>query len=261
MQSLYDILGVPVAASQAEVQEAYRQLLLRCHPDRCYHDNDSAIYNPNADVDEIRTRMLNTAHDVLSNPVQRQLYDAYLAHRLRSDVATDGGLDSIMQLLSTSLTLPNTPQLLLTTTTPSHEEAPSEQQQIQVVSPTSAAVGSEASKPVVYTAAISVQRQPDGTVSVRSHRSGPQPIDTLPFASEATTADATARGDEHSTSTGAATAASNASTPKEQLPRRVRVMAEQLSSSSRSEVDDELNQAMVTLANSLLSLATAAASV
>ncbi|XQJ24947.1 DnaJ domain containing protein, putative [Leishmania guyanensis] len=88
MQTLYDILNVPMGASQNELQHAYRRLLTRYHPDRCYHDNDSVAYNTNRKLDKERMSLLQKAYKVLANPQKRTEYDAHLAQKLASDSAT-----------------------------------------------------------------------------------------------------------------------------------------------------------------------------
>ncbi|AYU76368.1 DnaJ domain containing protein, putative [Leishmania donovani] len=85
MQTFYDVLSVPMSASQDEIWHAYRRLLVRCHPDRCYHDNDSVAYNTTRELDEVRTNLLSKAYKVLSNPQRRSEYDAYLTRQLRSN--------------------------------------------------------------------------------------------------------------------------------------------------------------------------------
>lgn len=85
MQTLYDVLRVPMSASQDEIRHAYRRLLVRFHPDRCYHDNDSVAYNTARKQDEVRMNLLNKAYKVLSNPKRRGEYDAYLTRQLRSN--------------------------------------------------------------------------------------------------------------------------------------------------------------------------------
>ena len=62
----YSILGVPKNASQAQIKEAYRKLVLKNHPDI----NKS---------DEAKTKMqeINEAYAVLGNEEKRKQYDAY----------------------------------------------------------------------------------------------------------------------------------------------------------------------------------------
>ena len=62
----YNILGVPKNASQAQIKEAYRKLVLKNHPDI----NKS---------DEAKTKMqdINEAYAVLGNEEKRKQYDTY----------------------------------------------------------------------------------------------------------------------------------------------------------------------------------------
>jgi molecular chaperone DnaJ len=62
----YSILGVPKNASQAQIKEAYRKLVLKNHPD----------INKN---DEAKTKMqeINEAYAVLGNEEKRKQYDTY----------------------------------------------------------------------------------------------------------------------------------------------------------------------------------------
>ncbi|KAG5506923.1 hypothetical protein JIQ42_07642 [Leishmania sp. Namibia] len=85
MQTFYDVLNVPMSASQGELQHAYRRLLTRLHPDRCYHDNDSVSYNTTRELDQVRMNLLQRAHKVLCNPQERSEYDAYLTRQLQNE--------------------------------------------------------------------------------------------------------------------------------------------------------------------------------
>jgi molecular chaperone DnaJ len=60
--NVYDTLGVPANASQAEVKRAYRKLARLHHPDR-----DSG--------DAARFHEIQAAYDVLSDPAERDRYD------------------------------------------------------------------------------------------------------------------------------------------------------------------------------------------
>src|ERR687896_1026566 len=60
----YAILGVPKAASQAEIKKAYRKLARELHPDT---NKDPAA--------ERRFKDANEAHAVLSDPEKRKQYD------------------------------------------------------------------------------------------------------------------------------------------------------------------------------------------
>jgi DnaJ-class molecular chaperone len=61
----YDILGVPRAASQAEIKKAFRKAAREHHPDR--NQDDPAA--------ERRFKDVNEAHAVLSDPEKRKRYD------------------------------------------------------------------------------------------------------------------------------------------------------------------------------------------
>lgn len=282
MQTLYDVLGVPVTATHAEVQRAYRQLLLRFHPDRCYHDNDSSVYNPTAELDEARMRVVEKAHEVLANPQKRRQYDAYLSRQLTSHVsprqsshsgqwhsctpiavkATCNAPDAMMIMmgpLTSALAasrfspLPLTPcaspeRKEATSTSPSSqsrqqqpkEKAASMTQALRV--PAKNLPDGKLGMPIVYSAAISMQRQPDGTVSVRSYETRPRPIHT-PAPRPA--------------SPGAETPGAASSSSTACLPRRVMVMEEQLSykgGEGDAEVADEFADAVTAFTSSVASL-------
>lgn len=63
----YKTLGVDRAASQKEIKAAYRNLARKHHPD-VNHDDPSA---------ESRFKEINEAHEVLSDPAKRKMYDRY----------------------------------------------------------------------------------------------------------------------------------------------------------------------------------------
>lgn len=259
MQTYYDVLGVPVSATQAEIRNAHRKLLTRVHPDRCYHDNDSAIYNPSEELDQARLMVLEKAYNTLSNPEQRRLYDAYLTQKQRCPLAwyaspvsavawsarvataasgeEEDAVRSMMELLAGSL---SSPKMSLAAS----RQQPEVYAMTETLRPhTNAATSHASATPVVYTTAISVQRLPDGTLSVRTQKSGP---DTN---KPAATRGAGAGGTAVDTATSASTTA---------LPRRVRVMDEQLqqrgTAPSGSNDAKELSEALDALANSVFSL-------
>lgn len=62
----YEVLGVEAGAAQADIKKAYRALALRYHPD--VNADDGA---------EEHIKTLNQAYAVLSDPVQRSLYDRF----------------------------------------------------------------------------------------------------------------------------------------------------------------------------------------
>lgn len=68
---LYDVLGVPSSASEADVKRAYRNLALKYHPDRVSH-------LPEAEKQQAQKAMstINEAYEVLSSETKRSTYDA-----------------------------------------------------------------------------------------------------------------------------------------------------------------------------------------
>ena len=62
----YEILGVPLTATQAEIKQAYRAQIKYFHPDVCPE---------NPEIAKIKTIELNKIYNVLSDPDKRKNYD------------------------------------------------------------------------------------------------------------------------------------------------------------------------------------------
>jgi DnaJ-class molecular chaperone len=69
-QDYYQLLGVPRNADQKEIKAAYRRLARRYHPD----------VNPNDKAAEAKFKEVSEAHEVLSDPEKRKLYDQFGAN-------------------------------------------------------------------------------------------------------------------------------------------------------------------------------------
>ena len=67
MEDLYEILGVPRDASQADIKKAFRKLAHEYHPDS--HPGDKAI--------EDKFKKINAAYSVLNDPEKRARYDQF----------------------------------------------------------------------------------------------------------------------------------------------------------------------------------------
>ena len=66
-KDLYRVLGVSRNASAEEIKKAYRKLARRHHPD----------VNPGNKQAEERFKEISQAHDILSDPEKRKLYDEF----------------------------------------------------------------------------------------------------------------------------------------------------------------------------------------
>jgi len=73
-KELYAVLGVAKGATPDEIKKAYRKLARKHHPD----------LNPGNKQAEERFKELSVAHDVLTDPHKRQLYDEFGPEGLQS---------------------------------------------------------------------------------------------------------------------------------------------------------------------------------
>lgn len=71
-RTYYDILGVRQNATQAEIKQAFRALAMKFHPDK----------NPSLQATE-EMKLINHAHDILSDSEKRREYDATLTNPSR----------------------------------------------------------------------------------------------------------------------------------------------------------------------------------
>src|SRR5256885_13274139 len=72
-KDLYHVLGVSRTASADDLKKAYRKLARKYHPD----------INPGKKEAEERFKEISFAHDVLSDPEKRKLYDEFGEEGLR----------------------------------------------------------------------------------------------------------------------------------------------------------------------------------
>ncbi|OIW11049.1 hypothetical protein TanjilG_22856 [Lupinus angustifolius] len=78
--SLYEILGIPAAASDQEIKAAYRRLARVCHPDV------AAIDRKKSSADDFMK--IHTAYSTLSDPEKRATYDRSLIRRRQRPLST-----------------------------------------------------------------------------------------------------------------------------------------------------------------------------
>ncbi|MFP4467207.1 MAG: molecular chaperone DnaJ [Candidatus Goldiibacteriota bacterium] len=81
-KDLYEVLGVSRNASSQELKSAFRNLAKKYHPDVFDGDKDEA---------EERFKEIGSAYKILSDPAQRQRYDAYGFDGLKGAGAGGGG--------------------------------------------------------------------------------------------------------------------------------------------------------------------------
>ncbi|HSZ24407.1 MAG TPA: DnaJ domain-containing protein [Cytophagaceae bacterium] len=70
--TLYDILGVSSSASTADIKATYKKLAKQYHPDK----------NPGSTWHEDQFKRINQAYQILSNPIQRRIYDDRLEYEI-----------------------------------------------------------------------------------------------------------------------------------------------------------------------------------
>ena len=80
-KDFYSLLGVSKDASESDIKKAYRKLAKNLHPDR----------NPGDAASELRFKEVGEAYSVLSDPEQRQQYDAIRSMTSGGARFTSGG--------------------------------------------------------------------------------------------------------------------------------------------------------------------------
>jgi curved DNA-binding protein CbpA len=70
MQTYYSILGLPTNASIDDIKKAFKSLAKAYHPDK----------NPDSSYHDERFKLINEAYQVLSDPVKKSKYDAYILY-------------------------------------------------------------------------------------------------------------------------------------------------------------------------------------
>ena len=75
----YKLLNVPYDATKVQITKAYRQSMMRAHPDRAHPSRRAAA--------EELARLLNLAYATLSDPAKRKVYDESIrAQTLQSEI-------------------------------------------------------------------------------------------------------------------------------------------------------------------------------
>lgn len=75
----YEVLGIKKTATTSEIKEAYKELVKKYHPD---------IYPGDKSYAEKRTKEINIAYDVLSDPKAKEEYDLSITPQLKSSADT-----------------------------------------------------------------------------------------------------------------------------------------------------------------------------
>ena len=70
--SYYDLFCISPTASQREIEEKYRWMVASLHPDRHHSDEKKRL------MAEEHLKKLNSARDILCDPVKRRAYDLSL---------------------------------------------------------------------------------------------------------------------------------------------------------------------------------------
>lgn len=81
---LYEVLGVDKSADAKAIKKAYRKLAIKHHPDK--------------GGDPEKFKEINAAHEVLSNPEKRELYDKYGLEGLKGGGGGAGGMGDIFDM-------------------------------------------------------------------------------------------------------------------------------------------------------------------
>ncbi|KAE8655958.1 Chaperone protein dnaJ 11 [Hibiscus syriacus] len=79
--SLYQVLGIPIGASNQEIKSAYRRLARVCHPDV------AAIDRKDSSADEFIK--IHAAYSTLSDPEKRAVYDSKVFRRGQRPLTSD----------------------------------------------------------------------------------------------------------------------------------------------------------------------------
>src|SRR3989338_7921750 len=94
---LYEILGIDSKASENEIRKAYRSLALKYHPDR---NGDKT--GAEATKLEESFKKINTAHEILSDPRKRSIYDLHGMEGLQELSQREGSHDPLAEMFGLS---------------------------------------------------------------------------------------------------------------------------------------------------------------